>query len=67
MIRRYFQKRKIPPKLPITLNFCKAKEIFYLCIELVKNMFPQIVSNIPVNLDFTVEDKTYLYEFLFSR
>ena len=45
----------------------KLEEMFYLCIENAKLFFPQIVSNIPVNLEFTNEDKSKLSEFLFNK
>ena len=43
------------------------EEMFYLCIENVTVSFPQIVNNIPDNLEFTEEDRTILAEFLFNK
>ncbi len=45
----------------------KSEEMFYLCIENVANFFSQIIVNIPENLEFTEEDRTFLAEFLFNK
>lgn len=47
--------------------FTSMEEMFYLCIEKVNVSFLQISNNIPDNLEFTEEDKTFLAEFLFNK
>jgi hypothetical protein len=45
----------------------KLEEMFYLCIDNTKPFFSQIVSNIPDSLEFTIDDKLILSDFLFNR
>jgi len=47
--------------------YIKSEEMFYLCIENVANSFSQIIDNLPVNLEFTDEDRTILADFLFNK
>lgn len=43
------------------------RELFYLCIDNVQKHFNSMCDNIPDNLMFTPEDRTFLKEFLFNN